>query len=417
MYVRARAHLPAVAVAAVALLVIGSLGLSSFTWTDYDSEARPAFDALLAGHVVRFLQLAPAYGGSLVIRAPFAFVPKLWSGGELATFRAVAAPCLLASGGLGVWLWARMGALGRSPLARLLALLLCVANPITVTALKYGHPEELLGGTLCVAAVLVAGRGRPLWAGILLGLAIANKQWALLAVGPMLIALPDRRPRALLTAGVVAAVVMAPLMLAGGAFTTQATSAAQTGSLFNPWQLWWFLGSHSHAVVGVTGALRPGYRVAPAWIAGVAHPLIIAVMVPLTALYFRLRSRHRRRALDGVLLLALLLLLRCALDPWDNSYYPLPFLLALVGWETLARERPPVLALGASLAAWLVLQDAASAGLSPDAQALLFLVVTVPALIALSLVLFAPQTAATLRAAVRGVGRRRPIAEVASVAP
>ena len=52
-----------------------------------------------------------------------------------------------------------------------------------------------------------------------------------------------------------------------------------------------------------------------------------------------------------LLLLALLLLLRCVLDPWNVVYYELPFLLALLCWEALCRpERPPVLALAASLA-------------------------------------------------------------------
>ena len=66
--------------AALGILIIGWLGLSDWAWTDYDREARPAFDALLGGHVLQFLRLAPAYGGSLVMRAPFVLVPKLWGG-------------------------------------------------------------------------------------------------------------------------------------------------------------------------------------------------------------------------------------------------------------------------------------------------------------------------------------------------
>jgi len=34
-------------------------------------------------------------------------------------------------------------------------------NPVTLYALQLGHPEELLGAVLCVAAVLTAQRGRP----------------------------------------------------------------------------------------------------------------------------------------------------------------------------------------------------------------------------------------------------------------
>src|ERR687885_769394 len=66
--------------------------------------------------------------------------------------------------------------LGRGTAA--MVLLLCAANPITWRAFEMGHPEELLGGVLCVGAVLAATGRRPGCAGLLLGLAIANKAWA-----------------------------------------------------------------------------------------------------------------------------------------------------------------------------------------------------------------------------------------------
>ena len=34
------------------------LGLYGFAWNDYDTEARPAFDALVHGHALEFLRLA-----------------------------------------------------------------------------------------------------------------------------------------------------------------------------------------------------------------------------------------------------------------------------------------------------------------------------------------------------------------------
>jgi len=48
---------------------------------------------------------------------------------------------------------------------------------------------------LCTAAVLCALNDRPTWAAVLLGLAIPNKEWAVLAVGPVLVALPRARVR------------------------------------------------------------------------------------------------------------------------------------------------------------------------------------------------------------------------------
>src|ERR1700694_2076731 len=174
-------------VAVAGSAVLGWLGLYGYAWNDYDNGARTAVTALVNGHVTEFLQLAPAYGGSLIERAPFALIPGLWGGGELAVYRMIAVPCLLAGAVLGVWLVARMRTEGRSTLARGVTLGLCVANPITLSALELGHPEELLGGTLCVAAVLLAarpstGHWRALLAGALLGVAIANKEWAVLAV-------------------------------------------------------------------------------------------------------------------------------------------------------------------------------------------------------------------------------------------
>jgi glycosyl transferase family 87 len=387
-----------------AALLVAWISLGQWEWNDYDAEARPALDVLLAGHFGRFVQLAPAYGGSLLIRAPFAAIPKIWSGGELSVFRAAAAPCLAAAVVLGVWLAGRVRQRGGSDWTAALILLLCVANPITVAAFRIGHPEELLGAVLCVAAVLLAMRGRPVWAGALVGLAIANKAWGLLAIGPLLLALPDRRPRALIACAVVTGAVLAPWALVGSkSFANNTGSAAHTGVLFNPWQWWWFLGTHGHAVIGSTGSPKPGYRTPPGWIGTVAHPLIIAISAPLTLACFWLRSGARPRPpQEPLLLLMLLLLLRAALDPWNNDYYILPFLIALVAWEGLYRDRLPVLALLASLAAWFSIQATTSSsfGFSADLQAIAFLLFSVPAAVAICAALFG-------RAAPRALRRRR----------
>ncbi|HEY8303724.1 MAG TPA: hypothetical protein VIG42_03945, partial [Solirubrobacteraceae bacterium] len=141
------------------------LGLYGYGWNDYDTEARPAIDALTQGHLNAFFALAPVYGGSLLERAPFALTPSLWGGGDLAIYRMMALPCLLAAAALGLWLLARARVLGLDRLAQLVVLGLCVANPLTLAALELGHPDELLGGVLCVAAVLLAFSSRPAWAG------------------------------------------------------------------------------------------------------------------------------------------------------------------------------------------------------------------------------------------------------------
>jgi hypothetical protein len=363
------------------------IGLYGFGWGDYDIEARPALEALTHGHVLRFLRLAPAYGGSLVERAPFALLPGLWGGGSLAVYRIVALPCLLAAAALGVWLVSRMRAQGRAPLACLVVLGVCVANPITLRALELGHPEELLGGCMCVAAALLAarsdgGRDRSLLAGVLLGLAIANKDWALVAAGPVLLALPPgRRKRCLLAAGATAGAVLAPLVLVGsGGFVSNTAAAAAPAAsvIFKPWQLWWFFGQHSPLALGPSGLPQPGYRVGPAWAGAISHPLVLASAFALAA---ALWTRSRRAALgeqQALLALALALLLRCLLDTWDESYYLLPFVLALLAWElSLDARRPPVLAAAASALVWISFQWLPE-HVSADAQAAVFLAWSLP---------------------------------------
>ena len=401
----ARGFLVDAGVALVALLVVAKLGLVRIA-PDWRVEAKPAVDALLAGHLHAFLSRAPVYGGSLLLRAPFMLATKLWHGGDLAVYRASAVPCLLATGCLGVWLAAQMRAKGTSTLARLAVLVLCVANPLTLPALKWGHPEELLGAALCIAAVLCALRERSIWAAVLLGLAIANKQWAILAVGPVLMALPRARTRTLVLSGGVAAVVMAPFILstltaASGGFLGQAQAVGtSTGIIFHPWQIWWFLGSTPHAVPGHVFIMDPAhvYRIAPTWVGGIGHTLVIALMPPLTGLFALARRRRPASGrTDAFLLLALLLALRCMLDPWDISYYSLPLLLALLAWEVGASERAPVVSVGAMLVACFTLQNS----LAFDTQAVIFLFTSAAALVALALAVYAPELGQRLLAPAR----------------
>jgi len=373
------------------------LGLYGFAWNDYEVEVRPAYEALVAGHVAEFLRLVPAYGGSLVERAPFALLPGLWGGGQLAVYRMVALPCLLAAAALGVWLVRRMRFQGRSTLARAVALGVCVANPITLRALELGHPEELLGGCLCVAAVLLAassadGRDRSLPAGVLLGLAVANKDWALVAAGPVLLALPaGHRKRCLLAAGSTAVAVLAPLALvsSGGFASNTAAAATPTASvIFKPWQLWWFFGHHSALALGPSGLPQPGYRLGPAWVGAVSHPLILACALAIAVALWRRSRRAALSAQQALLALALVLLLRCLLDTWDESYYLLPFVLALLAWEIgVDGRRPPVLALASSVLVWISFQWL-ELHASADVQAVFFLAWSVPLALWLGLRLF-----------------------------
>ncbi len=426
------------------------IGLYGFGWSDYEVEALPSLNALTHGHVLEFLRLAPAYGGSLIERAPFALTPGLWGGGELAVYRMMALPCLLAAVVLAVWLCSRLRAMKMPVLWRAVAVGVCVANPITLAALEQGHPEELLGVCLCVGAVLVALRGRAVWAGVFLGLAIANKEWALLAVGPVWLALaparaaePGGRGRfrrdwrmwptivCAATTAVVAGLILAPLMLVpGGGFAASTGSVASSHSdIFQPWQAWWFFGWHGSMVHGLFNAPKPGFRHGPGWVNLVSHPLVVAVGFALAGAVWLQRlvreradaaptagalpgNPARRRVRDVLLLLALALLLRCLLDSWDTSYYLLPCSIAMVVWETIGERRAPVLTIAGLIAPWVLLGQLTERGLSPDGQSALFLAWTLPLVAYLGLALYAPGLGTKLHARVRvraRVGARQEI--------
>jgi hypothetical protein len=278
---------------------------------------------------------------------------------------------------------------GRSRGARGAALVFCVANPLTLPALQIGHPEEILGAVLCIGAVLCAMDDRPTWAAVLLGLAIPNKEWAVLAIGPVLLALDRARLQAITITGITAGLLLAPFMLgvSGGVAAQTAATGVNTGGIFQPWQIWWFLGAPGHIARGVAA----GYRTPPGWIESLSHPLIAGIMAPLSALYAGVRRSQSYRVPNApLLLLTLLLALRCLLDPWDISYYALPFLLALVTWESMSFDRVPVISLLAALGAWFIFQKTAGLHLSADAQALVFTLVSVPSVIALTVSLYIP---------------------------
>ena len=387
-----RESFPCALAAAAGSLALAWLGLYGPGWNDYEAELRPAVEALVAGHLHAFLSLSPVYGGSLIERAPFALLPGLWGAGEPVLYRFLALPCLLASALLAVWILARMRAEGRPLLARAVTLGLLAANPIALRALEVGHPEEILGASLCVAAVLLASSPRPgarraLLAGVLLGLAVANKQWALLAAGPALLALPrGRRAPAAAAAMATAALIEAPLLLAGGGgyLRGAGTLASSPSPIFQPWQVFWFLGRHGALVHGLFGEAKPGYRDAPAWAGQISHPLVLLAGAAVALWLWRATRGRRLPVATALLALAVTMLLRCLLDTWDTAYYLLPAIFALTAWEASAAERrPPLLSLCLTVAVWAQFQWLPGR-ISPDAQAAVFLLWTLVLLAALA---------------------------------
>lgn len=338
---------------------------TNFAFNDYDREASEAFWALRTGDFSRFLSLVNAYGGSMVLRTPLALLPGLWGGGEIAVWRAVSLPGVAGCAALAAYVAVRMDKDGRPWLDRVVVLLALLASPIALRAWDVGHPEELVGAVLCVAAVLVAP-GRPVLGGVLLGLAVANKPWAVVA-GPVVLALvpPGARVRTVLTAGAVALLVVAPLLLLGGMFVASAKGMATTDAVWQPWQLWYLLGD-------AVPSVRSG-RSAADWVLPITRPLIIGSSLAVALGWW---ARHRARGVrpvDGLLALALCLHLRCLLDPWNYDYYAFPAFAALATWEGLSHPRRVPLATAVFAAAHYTTFEALRLRVDDDVSSLVYL--------------------------------------------
>jgi hypothetical protein len=345
--------------AGAALLVLGSR--DPYWNGDWVPEAWPAYQALAGGSFSAMLVHAPAYTGFIaLVGAPATMLVQHTVGGVAGSedglsllFRLTAVPSVAALVLLGSLLGARVRTAGFPRYAWVLVVLLAAGGPLAYQALLYGHPEDVLAAPLCVLGVMAARQGRLWTAGLLLAAAIASKQWAVLAVLPAMLAAPRGggwRIGAVAVGG--AGLVLALLMLltphvvagaGGGALVT-------SGALFHPHQLWWPLGVPADAAFVAGGH---GTTMAPAWLMPIPHPLIVALALPLSVLWWVRAGGAARRRDDAFALLALLFLERCALDPWNLVYYHLPLVLALLAWEVHRGRGLPVLALGVTAAAWL----------------------------------------------------------------
>jgi len=371
---------------------------------DYFTDASPAIDALVRGDLHAFFAQHALMGPlSLLLRAPF--VALVFHGSIETVYFAGVLPCLAGVVALVIVLRRRMAALGRPAAAIGLVTLVALLNTGTFRSVHWGHPEELLAGALCVGAVLAALSDRTLAAALLLGLAVATKQWAVIATVPVVLAATRHRMLIAVLAGAIAVAFTLPMVLmAPDSFVSVHEDAVLAGGAVSPPNVWFPFSSTRPLELRAGIGSGFAYEI-PAWLAMLTHPLIVLIGLPLGALY-RLRRRDATARADALGLLALLLLLRCVLDPWNIDYYHAPFLLALLGWEAIARDgwpRATVLAgalLAATFPASLTTMSAMSA--EPLRYCLPYLAWALPLTGWLALSLYAPARAAAIAAAVRG---------------
>ncbi|MGZ4203271.1 MAG: hypothetical protein ACXVRH_14585 [Thermoleophilaceae bacterium] len=338
----------------VAVLSSAYLALHFTYIGDYLVDGGPTIRALLHGNL-HFQQ--PAMGPlSILLRLPFAWLAR--GHGQLAEYRAGVFPCVLVAGAVGVHLARRVLAAGRSRWLAFGVVAFSVLNPANFHAVANGHPEEILGAALCVAAVVAALEKRSaLVVGVLLALALATKQWAVLAIGPTLIAASGARLRTAIVAVVVAAALTLPMALANlGAFSTANRTSADATIALTPASIWVPI-EHKYSVRIFDGVAWRTIekRSLSHTLAGRAKPLIVLLGILLPLGYAALR--RRRPAEEALLLLALLFALRAALDPLTTAYYVAPLLFALMAYECVYTRGPPLLtAIGGAVIWYLTIK-------------------------------------------------------------
>jgi hypothetical protein len=347
----------ALAVACMASVLALAPGSGDYQLFDQLSDSvgdnpAPAIDALVDGRIGAALDLHPWMGSlSLLLRWPFAAAGEAVGLGELAVYKLGALVCFIALGLLALALDRRLAAQGRSLTTRLIASGAMLINPATVSAVGQGHPEELLTTALCVGAVLVAPR-RPIAAALLLGLALATKQWALVALPVVIVAArPGGRWRLALTTIAIAGAITLPLVVGAPDRLWSIVAEASSPATLAPANVWAPFAETRMRTYFDGEAVRTatGYAM-PRSLQPFPRPLILLAPIVLSLLALR---RGRLSAVDAVGLLALCFLLRCLLDPVNLAYYYVPFLTALVSYESLRWERPPILTLLAAAGVWV----------------------------------------------------------------
>jgi hypothetical protein len=369
---------------------------------DYAEDGGTALTPLLHGDLHAYWTAHPAMGDlSLLVRAPFAALAYLGDPTPLAFYRWGVLPCVASVALLGLWLARIARARGVDRLGQLLIVVLAVANPLTTSAIQQGHPEELLTASLCVGALVAACAQRCVLTGVLLGLALACKQWSVVAVLPVLFALERGRARTLLGALALAALVTAPEVLGAPAtfLRNQLALAREHSVESSSWSWWWPLTPSSTRYLTYGGATHAVtlHRLPEALVQSL-HSLIIVLDTALALLLARLRGLPLRRD-DAFALLAAVLLLRCTLDTETMPYYHAALYLDLLAWDALSTRRLPLRALAGAALSWALFDRFTASFLGVWPSSLLYGAAT--ALIAVALARSLALTATVMRPAAR----------------
>jgi len=391
--------------AGIALAIVASalIAVWSPSGTDYLSpgcefevcdDAGQSIDALSHGDFDTFFAQQPPMGSfSLLLRTPPAMLANAVGGDDLLLYRLGVFACMLVAALLAVFLALTMMRRGRPWTVWALVAAAFLLNPLTYQAAYYGHPEEILAAALTVAAVLAAGRRHWLLGGLAMGAAIATKQWAALAVLPALIAAPaGTRVRFAVTLVALAGALTLPMIAGDPGRFKDAQELVSVGDAYENTvtgtNLWWLFSSPSAGVgTDVNGETQTLTQYSlPHDVGRMLHLAVIGFAIGLSALYLRRRGRGDPE--DLLLLVSLIFLLRCMLDPLTFSYHHAPYLMALIAYEGLRRELPVLSAW--SIVAVLAMDEVVAPAKDVALINAAYMLWTIPLAAAMGLALFAP---------------------------
>jgi hypothetical protein len=352
-----RLHLADATLVALGLVLSVRAAFSVTTLGDYAGDGGPALAALLHGNLHAFGQARPEMGDlSLFVRAPFAALAYLGHPTELNIYRWGVFPCVVSVAVLGLWLARIARSRGVGPIGQLLIVALTILNPLTSSAISLGHPEELLTASLCIGALIAALKQRTVLTLVLLGLALACKQWSVVAILPILFALERGRIRTLAGAVALAALITLPEVVGSPAtyLHTQLSLARHHRSESSAWSWWWPLAPNGTRYVLIEGTKVPVtlHRLPFALVESL-HSLIIVLDAVIAVIVARVRGCPLRPN-DAFALMAVVLLLRCALDTETMPYYHAALFLDLLAWDAFTAERLPLRALSGAALSWVL---------------------------------------------------------------
>jgi hypothetical protein len=344
--------------AAAALLTACVRAAISPGWGDYGNDAAPGLNALAHGHVAAFFAHQPAMGAlAQFARAPFVLIAGALHDSPMGIYRWGDLPCLLSVAVVGLWAARIAGRRGTGRTGQALIVAICLLNPLISNALALGHPEELLTSSLAVGSLLALCERRVTLAAVLAGLAIATKQWALILISPVVLVAEGRRIRAAAVTIGTAVVVTAPMAIANfGAFRYALHYISHAGTVTTDinW-LYPFTATGHLTLIDIFGTPRHmiGHTV-PAFLGTVTHPaiVILGLLIPVVVW---LREGRQLRERELLLSAALVLLLRCTLDPESAAYYHLPLLFSLLALDAVAGRPLPYLGIAGFAGTFTVL--------------------------------------------------------------